>query len=398
MRQLRERWQRGDEIFHVGDGWAVLDPAVAQRVNAANFGDALLPDRLVDLLRRRSSPEVPWKRVRAAWAGPLKELTAAAPVADLEARLRRLVEERLDRRLDLAWAIQEIFTQALVPSIVADLTPRETRTILAEQRYKLGRLMRPEPRKETASEQVRSALLQIRAGRVARRILRQRRSGRRPRRTDLTDPLVDLLPELGMDRAAHAVTAVFTAIAGPPGAVAVATLLELARRPDWSQRLADESAAIPDRDFHTDPRRVAPETHRFVRECLRLWTSPLILTRVARRPLQAGEACLSEGERFHLSPYFAHHDPREWKHPERFEPDRWRPDSDAGRARPCAYAPFGHPPTSCIGAHLGLVELMLLCRLFVGAFRIDAENLDGVEMVLASVPLPRGFIGRLLRR
>lgn len=398
MRQLRERWRRGEDTFHVGDGLAVLDPGTAQRINADNFHDAELPDRLVDLLRFRRSPPVPWKKVRAAWAGPLKKLVGAEHVAALDRRLHRLTEERRDRPSDLTRALQEIFTRALVPTVIADLSPRQGRWVLAEQDYKLGRLMRPTPRKETAGELLRSAVLQIRVGLVARWILRGRAHGHRPRRLDLADPLVDLLPELGMDRASNAVTSVLTAIAGPPGAVAACMLLEIARRPRWARRMAAEQESIPNARFYAAPRKAAPRTHRFVRECLRVWSSPLILTRVARRPLCAGDVHLPAGDRFHLSPYFAHHDRRQWEDPESFDPERWRAAEDRGPRRPCAYAPFGYAPTSCIGAHLGLVELMLLCRLFTLRYKLEVEAIEEVEMVMASVPLPVGFQGAIIRR
>ena len=104
------------------------------------------------------------------------------------------------------------------------------------------------------------------------------------------------------------------------------------------------------------------------------------------------------GQLFHLSPYFAHHDTRQWSDPDTFDPDRWLPEVDGGPADSCAYAPFGWSPTSCIGAGLGLTELMLLCYLFSTRYRIEAVDPQAVEMVMASVPLPVGFRGVINRR
>src|SRR5262249_57026608 len=99
--------------------------------------------------------------------------------------------------------------------------------------------------------------------------------GRRKREPDLADPSVDLLPELGMDRALDVVTAVLTAIGGPPGTAAASLLYEFVRNPDWQQRLTDELSAVDPLDFRTSPTAVAPETHRFVKEGLRMWSPPL---------------------------------------------------------------------------------------------------------------------------
>src|SRR5690606_23250409 len=120
-----------------------------------------------------------WKDVRAAWASRLAKLTAPSHVAALEDRMASLVEERTDRSVDLPWAIQEVFTRALIPTVVADLSAEELSTVLADQQIKLARLMRIPQREDTRREKLRSALFDFRAGRVLRRVLRERARARR---------------------------------------------------------------------------------------------------------------------------------------------------------------------------------------------------------------------------
>lgn len=398
IRQLRAGRHGQGGVFRVGDGLAVLDPRWAQEVSSVNFAERMMPDRLVDVLRGRDSVAVSWKSLRAAWASRIAQLSEPPRVAELEDRLRALIEERIGRELDLPRAIQDVFTQALVPTVLSDLRPRELAAVLRDQSHKLTRLLRTDQRKETRWEELCSMVLQVRAGRAVRRVLRDRARGRRPRQLDLADPMVDDLPVLGMDRAAFAVTTVLTAIAGPPGAVATCLLLELVRRPDWAARVAEELAAVRRDRFHEAPGRTAPITYRFVKETLRVWTSPLVLTRIAQVPLCVDGERVDPGQRFHVSPYFLHHDAHEWPDPDTFDPDRWLPESGRGPAHSCAYAPFGWSATSCIGAGLGTIELMLLARLFTTEYRIDAIDPEGVEMLLASVPLPIGFRGAIARR
>jgi len=162
-------------------------------------------------------------------------------------------------------------------------------------------------------------------------------------------------------------------------------------------RLLEERAHRVDRAVG-EALRAAPVTNRFVRETLRKWSSPLVLTRVAQKPLAVDREMLEPGDLFHLSAYFVLHDPNEWDDPETFDPDRWLPGSGRGPARSCAHVPFGWSPTSCIGAGLGTIELMLLARLFTTRYRIDAIDPQNVEIVLASVPLPAGFRGVISRR
>src|SRR6185369_12016031 len=143
----------------------------------------------------------------------------------------------------------------------------------------------------------------------------------RPRRLDLTDPVVDLLPELGMDRAVDSVTAILTAIAGPPGSAAACLIYELTRRPDWAARMTAELAPLAPGELASP--RIAPVTYRFVKEVLRVWSPPLFLSRPVRTDMDLGHECLKTGQRYLVSPYLIHHDPHQWKDPETFDPDRW---------------------------------------------------------------------------
>ena len=406
---LRAEQDRGQGVVRTAQGVAVLDPELAPVVNAENFNDTTLPDRLVDLLRRRKSPRVQWKEVRAAWVPNLQKLKEPSQIAALESRLRVLIDERIDREIggelggeiDLMLAIQTLFSRALIPTVIADLSPAEQRRVEADQDLKIGAVTGQEPPWGAALEGLRSSMIQVRASRVARRVLRQRSLGQRPRCLDLADPIVDLLPKLGPDRASHAVTSVLTAIAGPPGAVAVCLLFELSRRPEWAERIAREQATIDSETYHAGAMGAAPITHRFVKETLRRWSAPLILQREVRADLcvaglGAGQEKLQAGEQFLASPYLIHHHASAWKDPEVFDPDRWLPDSPRGPAHSCAYAPFGWAPTSCIGAGIGLVQLMLLARLFSLEYQLRPANLDGVEFRLSAVAVPHGFRGSII--
>ena len=397
LAHLRAEQEQGRDTVRTPRGMVVLDPELVPKVNAANFTDTTLPDRLVDLLRGRKSPEVQWSTVRSAWIGNLQRLSEPQQVAALEARLRAQIEIRLDQELDLALAVQELFSRALIPAVIADLAPAERKRVEADQDLKIAAITGQPPPWGAKLEGFRSSMIQIRASRVARRVLRLRALGRRPRCLDLADPVVDLLPKLGPDRASHAVTSVLTAIAGPPGAVAVCLLLELSRRPEWAERIRQEQSAIDTTTYHAGAMGQAPVTHRFVKETLRCWSAPLVLEREVRTSLCAGREELASGDHFLASPFLIHHPPGAWTDPEVFDPDRWLSDSPRGPRHSCAYAPFGWAPTSCVGAGLGLVEMMLLMRLFSLEFRLESD-LKGVEFHLSAVPVPHGFRGTLSRR
>lgn len=399
LRDLRARSYAEGGVFWVSDDeLAVFDPDAAQQINAANFGDLVLPDKLGDVLRGRASQPFYWKDVRAVWTAQMRRLSDAEGLERLAARMSGLLDERLGRPLDLVWAAQEVCARALVPVVVDGLGSADTARVLRDQRLKIGNLLVTEPAPEPLWKKLEFILVQVRAGLAVRRELKGRANGKRPRRLDLADPIVDLLPELGMDRAVDAVTGVLTAIAGPPGAAGAALLYELTRRPDWAGRLGGELARIPPSDLYAAPTRVAPLTHRFVKETLRMWSPTPLVNRTVRREIRHNGHCLKEGQGYLLSPDILHHDPRLWKDPDTFDPDRWLHEDEAGHGSGACYVPFGWAPRGCIGAGLGTAQLILLCHLMTTRYRVQVEDMEAVRMALVSVPLPRNFRGTIVWR
>ncbi|MDX1998650.1 MAG: cytochrome P450 [Thermoanaerobaculia bacterium] len=394
--EVRERRAKEGGVFRTSDGeLAVFDPQAAQRINALNFADLTLPDKLLDVVRGKPGDPVSWKLVRSALSSRLADLSAGPALESLAGRMAALLDERLGENVDLVWLAQQVITRSLLPIVIDGLGPKDHAKILRDQDFKLARLVRTRREPESRFAELWSIYIQVSAGSVVRRELRGRRKGRRPRRHDLTDPIVDLLPQLGLDRAVDAVTTVLTAIAGPPGASAASLLYELLSRPDWAVRLSEELAPLSLAEIAADPLRRAPTAHRFVKEVLRMWSPPVFMTRPVRCPIDHGGHHLEPGDRYLLSPYFIHHDPALWPDHDTFDPDRWLPGAPNGRATPASYVPFGWAPKSCLGAALGTAQLILFTALALKRYRFEVEKLEEVPMMLAAVPLPVGMRGRV---
>lgn len=401
LRDLRARSHAEGGVFWVDDNHlAVFDPEMAQQINAANYGNLILPDKLSDLLRGRTGRPVPWQQVRAAWIEQMRRLSDAEGLGQLAAWMSGLLDERLDRPLDLVWVAQEVSARSFVPVVVAGLSASDTRRVLRDQTLKIENVLGVGPVRETFRSKLYDILVQVRAGLVVRRELQGRAAGRRPRRLDLTDPIVDLLPELGIGRAVDAVTGILTAISGPPGAAAAGLLYALTLRPDWAERLADELEPIAPEDLYDAPTRAAPTTHRFVKEVLRMWSPIPLVNREVRTEIRHERACLKEGQQYLLSADILHHDPRYWKDPDVFDPDRWLHEPGGSRepAPGACYVPFGWAPRACIGAGLGTAQLILLCHLLSTRYRIRLSDPEAVRMAVVSVSMPLNFRGTITRR
>jgi len=398
IQTLRSRYHAEGSVFWLTEGeLGVFDADLARQVHSHNMADRPLGDRLSDVLRRRDSTRMTWDQVRAAWLGQVRALSGAATTAALDERMRAVLDARLDRDVDLVWLAHEMITRATVPLIISGLSPRAGSVIHADLIGKIRHLLvTAEPGHLDNSPLPTPALTQMRAGFAVRREIRGRARGSRPSRLDLTEPIVrDLLPDLGMDRAVDAVTSMLTAIAGPPGSAAASVIYELHRQSDWARLLRKEHLELSDEEFHASPTRSAPTTHRFVKEVLRLWSPPVMLARVTHRETEVGEHVLHPGQLYLLSAFLIHHDPKHWPDPEAFDPDRWLPEaSPSPRERP-PYIPFGWAPTSCIGASLGTTQLMLLCRLLTTRYAVAPEAGGEPRMMVAAVPTPIRFRGRI---
>lgn len=76
--------------------------------------------------------------------------------------------------------------------------------------------------------------------------------------------------------------------------------------------------------------------------------------------------------------YAIHTNPKTWRDPFRFDPDRW--DTEEVKALPrCAYVPFATGPRGCIGFNFALLEVKILLSELVSRYEFVREGLDAVE-------------------
>ncbi|WP_447001905.1 cytochrome P450 [Saccharothrix isguenensis] len=132
-----------------------------------------------------------------------------------------------------------------------------------------------------------------------------------------------------------------------PAAALAWALHELSLHPDVQERVRGEVAT------HPDPGGAdLPLCGAVVREVLRLHPPVWQL----RRVLDASVLDFPAGAELLFSPYVNQRDESGHPHPDRFDPDRWRPTS---RPTPGAYLPFALGPRFCPGSHLATAELVV---------------------------------------
>jgi cytochrome P450 len=167
--------------------------------------------------------------------------------------------------------------------------------------------------------------------------------------------------------------------------------LLLARDPASFERLWAESAdveigatatgAVLDR---------LPFATAVLNESMRRYPPAWAIARRALEPHAAGGFELPSGAVTVVSPWLLHHDPRWWKDPDAFAPERWaEPDPDRPRA---AFLPFGAGPRMCVGEPFARLEAVLLLALIARRWRFEADPALRVGLQPAITLRPRGGI------
>ncbi len=101
-----------------------------------------------------------------------------------------------------------------------------------------------------------------------------------------------------------------------------------------------------------------PYMNRVIRESMRLYPPAWAMARVAVEDCEIGGYRVPAGSSVAMSQWVMHRDPRFYRDPERFNPDRWA--EERMKALPkFAYFPFGGGPRICIGASFAMLEIAL---------------------------------------
>ncbi|KAL4901101.1 hypothetical protein BDW74DRAFT_187950 [Aspergillus multicolor] len=76
--------------------------------------------------------------------------------------------------------------------------------------------------------------------------------------------------------------------------------------------------------------------------------------------------------------YAIHTNPKIWRDPFRFDPDRWDTDEVKNLPR-CAYVPFATGPRGCIGFNFALLEIKVILAELVSRYEFVRDGVEAVE-------------------
>ncbi|KAM9477567.1 steroid 17-alpha-hydroxylase/17,20 lyase [Clarias gariepinus] len=172
------------------------------------------------------------------------------------------------------------------------------------------------------------------------------------------------------------------------------TVLYLLHNPQVQRKIQEELDAKIGRDRHPEvsDRGNLPYLEATIKEVLRIRpVSPLLIPHVALSDASIGEYFVQKGTRVIVNLWSLHHDGKEWKNPELFNPERFLDEEKKSLCYPSpSYLPFGAGVRVCLGEALAKLELFLFLSWILQRFTLE---------VPAGQPLPelQGKFGVVLQ-
>lgn len=161
------------------------------------------------------------------------------------------------------------------------------------------------------------------------------------------------------------------------------------KHPEAAERIRREGETVyGDREPTAADYSALQYTRAVIQETMRLYPPVWSLIRVATEPDVIAGKEIRPGDRIVLFSYGAHHNPRFWKDPEEFIPERWM-DKTQKQVK-YSYVPFGAGKRSCIGGAMSQVENTLALSILLRRFRPEYVGLEPPGLNATVTLTPRG--------
>ncbi|MBW7882279.1 MAG: cytochrome P450 [Caldilineaceae bacterium] len=113
-------------------------------------------------------------------------------------------------------------------------------------------------------------------------------------------------------------------------------------------------------------------TRAVFNEALRLYPPAWVIGREAVSEVKIGGVTIPAGASVLASPWIIHRDPRFYRQPEQFNPERWQPELAADRHK-LAFFPFGSGSRKCIGESFAWMEGVLVLATLAQRWRLRLD-------------------------
>jgi len=176
------------------------------------------------------------------------------------------------------------------------------------------------------------------------------------------------------------------------------TFLLLAQHPEIEKRLSEEvHNVLQDRKPTFDDIPRLRYAKMVFAESMRVYPPAWIISRQSTRDYQAGRYLIPAGSYISLSPWVMHHQAEYFPDPLRFDPERWKDDTNASKMA-FRYIPFGAGPRNCIGEGFAWAEAILILASVLQQWEIQLVPGFRVEPDAAMTLRPKPGVRAIVRR
>jgi cytochrome P450 len=153
----------------------------------------------------------------------------------------------------------------------------------------------------------------------------------------------------------------------------------LSSRPDCLEKLRQEFDSVLDGaplSYEDVPR--FEFASQIIQEALRLYPPFWMIDRMAVADDRAGDLVIPQGSTVIVFVYGAHHAPRYWPDPERFDPERFTKANEKLHT-PFTYLPFGGGPRGCIGGNYAMLQILMILSTLLKKYDLQLSPGQTIE-------------------
>ncbi len=351
-----------------------------------------------------------WRRQRKLVQPAFHQERIAAYTEVMVAYTERMLASWKDGQgLDVHEAMMRLTLDIVAKTLFDTDVSREAEDVGAALQFLMGKFMRqaafafllPASIPIPTTRRLRRAVGQL--DKVIYEIIRRRRASR-TMSGDLLSVLLQAQDDEGLgmtDRQLHdEIMTLFLAGHETTANALSWTWLLLGQHPEVEEKLVEELQRVLGGRAPTAsalPRLTY--TEMVLREAMRLYPPVWVIGRRALAPFRMGNYELPAETNVVMSQLITHRDAKYFPEPERFDPDRWRPNDPRNLSLPrFAYFPFGGGPRVCIGAGFSMMEAVLLLATIAQKFKLTLVPGQTIEKLPSVTLRPKSGIRVVLHR
>jgi cytochrome P450 len=175
-------------------------------------------------------------------------------------------------------------------------------------------------------------------------------------------------------------------------------IYELAKHPEWQERIREEVQAIGDDELDFDEAHRIESVSLFLRETLRRYPPLPVIPRMAEQDFEFEGYKVPAGALVIVSPVFTHHMPEWWDDPWRFDPERFGPVRAEHERHSHSFIAFGGGPHMCLGKRFAETQVTTVLFHLLRRYRIRVPKSYTMPVQQAPISKPRDGLPVWLER